>query len=190
MDRHKRAMYGITAVFILAQLAVILALVLKGRTDYARTVMLTTLLQLAFVFLEVKYKLFMSTYVRILVVVTLFLDAAFGYYFDLYVTSGVFDKFLHFFGAYTFSLFAYIFAAQLQGSSLKKPVKFILVACLGLSMGAFYEIFEFLSDSISRADPPSQPSLQDTDLDLTADLIGSILAGFHAAFRKFSDKYF
>ncbi len=190
MDRHKRAMYGLTAVFILAQLAVILALVLKGRTDYARSVVFTTFLQLVFVFLEVKYQLFMSTYVRVLVMVTFFLDAAFGYYFDLYVTSVVFDKFLHFFGAYTFSLFAYIFVAQLQGSSLAKPVKFILVACLGLSLGAFYEILEFIFDSISHADPPSQPNLLDTDLDLTADLLGSLLAGCHAALRKFSDKYF
>lgn len=190
MDRHKRAMYGLTAVFILAQLAVILALVLKGRTDYARSVVFTTFLQLVFVFLEVKYQLFMSTYVRVLVMVTFFLDAAFGYYFDLYVTSVVFDKFLHFFGAYTFSLFAYIFVAQLQGSSLAKPVKFILVACLGLSLGAFYEIMEFIFDSISHADPPSQPNLLDTDLDLTADLLGSLLAGCHAALRKFSDKYF
>jgi len=183
-------MYGLTAVFILAQLAVILALVLKGRTDYARSVVFTTFLQLVFVFLEVKYQLFMSTYVRVLVMVTFFLDAAFGYYFDLYITSVVFDKFLHFFGAYTFSLFAYIFVAQLQGSSLAKPVKFILVACLGLSLGAFYEILEFIFDSISHADPPSQPNLLDTDLDLTADLLGSLLAGCHAALRKFSDKYF
>jgi uncharacterized membrane protein YjdF len=129
-------------------------------------------------------------YVRVLVGLTIFLDAFLGYYFDLYVTSFVFDQFLHVFGTYACSLFGYILLAQILVNPVVKVVKFILVVSLGLSLGATYEILEFFTDYISNPMPPSQPSLLDTDLDLVGDALGALLAAAHAISRNFVNKYF
>ena len=132
----------------------------------------------------------MNTYVRVLMVLTIFFDALFGSYFDLYTSSFVFDKVLHTFGSYAFSLFAYILVMQMQTTLMDRPVKFILVLCLGVSLGVSYEILEFITDSISHPVPPSQPSLLDTDVDLIGDLVGALLAAFHVISRKFVNKEF
>jgi uncharacterized membrane protein YjdF len=132
----------------------------------------------------------MNNYIRAVMVLTLVSDAFFGYYLDLYATSSIFDKCLHVFGTYAFSLFAYVLVVQLLDNPVKRSFKFILVVCLGLSMGAFYEIIEFITDSISHPVPPSQPSLLDTDLDLTGDIIGAVFSAIHATFRTFIDRNF
>lgn len=190
MDKHRRAMYGITAVFVLVQIAVMCALAYRGRPDYIRSVAGTSALQVFFIVGEVRYNLFMSTYVRVLVTLTLFIDALFGYYFDLYVSSVVFDKILHCFGTYAFSLFAYIIVLQLQGNPIDRRVKFIFTVSLGLSLGAFYEILEFITDSIAQPVQPSQPNLLDTDLDLIADLAGAVLAAIHCVSKNFTERGF
>lgn len=188
MLKRNWAMVTITTVFLAAQAAVVLALAHKGQADYIRSVMATTGFWVAYSFLEARYSLYMNAYVRVLMVLTIFADAFFGYYFDLYATSFVFDKLLHVFGAYSVSLFAYILVAQFQPGPLARPVKFILVAALGLSMGGLYEILEFFTDSISRPYPPSQPSLLDTDVDLIGDLAGALVAAGHASWRNFADR--
>lgn len=167
-----------------------ITLSLKGRTDYLRSVIATNFFLVVYTFLENRYRLNMNTYVRVLILLTIFFDSFFGYYFDMYVSSFVFDKALHVFGTYAFSLFTYILVMQMLTNPLNSQVKFILVICLGLSLGTVYEILEFITDSISHPIPPSQPSLLDTDLDLIADLIGAVLAAFHVSSRKFVNKEF
>jgi len=65
-----------------------------------------------------------------------------------------------------------------------------LVVSLGVSLGAFYEILEFLTDIFSHPIPISQPSLLDTDLDLMGDVIGAVFAAIHAISRTFMDRNF
>lgn len=117
---------------------------------------------------------------------TIFFDAFFGDYFDLYEHSFVFDKLLHVFGSYAFSLFAYTLVAQLPGTQIGRPARFILTLCLGVSLGVFYEISEFIGDLVSHPMPPNQPGLLDTDLDLVGDTIGAFFAAVQAALKKSS----
>jgi hypothetical protein len=91
---------------------------------------------------------------------------------------------------YTFSLFFYVLAAQLLRHPVNRLFKFILIVSLGLSLGTFYEILEFLTDTFSHPALVSQPSLLDTDLDLIGDLIGAVLAGIHASSTTFMDQNF
>lgn len=190
MGKNKWSAITITSVFCVAQIAIMISLIYKGHSDYFRSVMATTCCWLFYTFLEIRYQLKMSDYIRVLMVLTIFFDAFFGYCSDLYVCSFVFDKALHVFGSYAFSLFAYILVMQMQTKPIDKPVKFILVLCLGISIGVAYEILEFIIDNISHPNPPSQPSLLDTDIDLIGDLIGAVLAGFHVISRKFINKEF
>jgi hypothetical protein len=188
--KNKWSVITITAVFLVVQAAVIIGLMFNSPPDYLRSVLGTTGFWLIYTFLEARYHLKMNTYVRVLMVLTIFMDAFFGLYCNLYVSSFVFDKVLHFFGTYAFSLFAYILVMQMQKDPVDTAVKFILVACLGLSLGAFYEILEFSIDSISHPIPPSQPSLLDTDIDLIGDMLGALLAGFHVISRNFINREF
>lgn len=190
MVKSKWAMVTITAVFLLVQIVVMFGIAHKGHSDYIRSVMVTTGFWIGYSVLEARYDFAMSTYVRTLMVLSIFMDAFFGYYYDLYATSFVFDKMLHVFGTYSFSLFGYVLMVQWLKSPLPAPFKFILITAIGLSFGTLYEILEFFTDSISHPYPPSQPSLLDTDVDLIGDFIGAVAAAVHALYRKFLNRIF
>jgi uncharacterized membrane protein YjdF len=188
--RNVRAIVTITVVFLILQIAVILALAYQGRPDYMRSVAGTTVFMVVYTFLEARYGLIMNNYVRVLVMLAILIDGLFGYCFNLYTTSAVFDKVLHIFGTYAFALFFYVLVVQMIANPVVKPVKFILAACLGLSIGASYEILEFFTDSLSHPSPPSQPSLWDTNTDLISDAVGALLAAVHVVFRTFINRDF
>jgi uncharacterized membrane protein YjdF len=190
MTNYKLMMLGITVLFLASQILILLGLAGEGHFDYCRSVMVTACFWIVYTLLETRYGLYLNNYIRALMVLTLVSDGFFGYYLDLYATSTIFDKFLHAFGTYSLSLFAYVLVVQLLDKPVKRSFKFILVVCLGLSIGAFYEIIEFITDSISHPVPPSQPSLLDTDLDLIGDTIGALLAAMHATYRTFIDRDF
>jgi len=190
MNRYNVSMLSITTLFIVSQILLTFELARQGHFDYIRSVMVTTSFWLIYTFSEARYRWRMNNYVSVLVVLTIMSDSFFGYYLDFYATSTIFDKIQHVFGTYAFSLFAYILVVQLLGNPVSRSFKIILVVCLGLSIGAFYEILEFLTDQISHPVPPSQPSLLDTDLDLIGDVLGAVLAALHATSRTFINEKF
>ncbi|MBC8016061.1 MAG: hypothetical protein H7X79_10015 [Sporomusaceae bacterium] len=184
MNHYKLPMLSITALFFIAQILLILGLAEKGHIDYVQSVLVTTGFWAIYLYLEARYKLNMSNYVRIIMLLALVSDGFFGNYVNFYATSTVFDKIQHVFGTYAFSLFAYTLVAGLLKSPVQRSVTFILIISLGVSIGAFYEILEFFTDSMSHPVPPSQPSLLDTNLDLISDVIGALLAAIHVTYRK------
>ena len=190
MTNNQFTSLKINVVFLTIQIILMLELYRQGQYSYTRSILVTTCLWGLYTFLEIKYVFSMNTYVRIIILLTLIFDGFFGCFLDLYTTSSVFDKCLHVFGTYAFSLFAYVLVFQLLKHPINSYFKFILVVCLGVSLGAFYEILEFLTDTISHPTPISQPSLLDTDLDLMGDVIGANLAAIHATFKKFIDGNF
>lgn len=190
MTKDKSTLLKISILFIAIQLVLIFELARSGQSSYARSVMVTTFFWGMYTFLEARYGFYMNTYVRTIVIISILADSFLGSYLDLYTTSFIFDKILHVFGSYSFSLFAYILAIQLVNHSVNPSFKFIFIVSLGLSIGAFYEILEFLTDTFSHPNPISQPSLLDTDLDLIGDLIGAIIAAAHGTFRTFMNRNF
>lgn len=184
MNHHKAIMLVLMGVFILIQVAVILGLIEKGYPGFVRGTAATTCLVIIYSFLESKYGIYMSNFVRAIVLITIISDSFFGQYLEYFITSTVFDKGLHTFGTYSFSLFFYILIGQLPANQISRPFKFIMIICLGLSLGAVYEIFEFIIDMTTKPSFPGQPSLLDTNLDLVSDLIGAIIAATHATFSK------
>ena len=185
MANDKSALLRITIIFFVIQMILMFALFRQGQYSYTRSVMATTCFWAIYTFLEARYKFYMNAYVRVMIVLTLLLDGFFGNYLDLYTTSSIFDKILHVVGTYAFSLFAYVLVAQLLKQPVSSSFKFILVVSLGVSLGGFYEILEFLTDAFSHPIPISQPSLLDTDLDLIGDVVGAVLAAIHVISRTF-----
>lgn len=176
-------------VFLAIQIALMLGLANQGYPAFIRSVAATTVAWFAYVWLESRCFFSISNYVRTAVMLTIVFDSFFGYYLGYYVTSTIFDKLLHIFGAYAFSLFVYVLAVQRLSSPLPRIINSILIISLGISLGALYEIAEFLVDSFGNPVLPGQPSLLDTDLDLIGDTVGAILAAIHFQYAEFIERH-
>lgn len=190
MVNDKSTSLKINTLFFVIQLILMFDLSRQGQDSYARSIMATTCFWAIYEFLEARYRFYMHTYVKFLAVLTLLLDGFFGIYLDLYTTSSIFDKILHVFGTYAFSLFAYVLVVQLFKYPFHLAFKFILIVSLGVSLGTFYEILEFLTDTFLHPIPISQPSLIDTDLDLIGGTVGAVCAAIHGSFKPFFDRKF
>lgn len=186
MLKHEQLRLISSAVFLAAQILLLLGLHAKGYPDFMRSVAVTTYVWIIYSYFEFKYGFYMDNYVRLLAMTALLSDGFFGYYLEYYVESFVFDKVQHVFGTYAFSLFAYVLVVQLMPRKMPSRLfTFILVAALGISIGAFYEIAEFLVDQFAHPIIPSQGGLLDTDLDLICDILGSVLAGAQVSYTRF-----
>lgn len=169
----------LTGTFLAILASIAWSLVQQGRYDYAQNIAIKIVFWVIYTFWEVRSGITISNYIRASVMAILISDSYFGLYLDYYVTSSIFDKVQHVFGSYVFSLFAYSIICKLSQPMIGRGFTFIFILTLGLSMGAIYEVGEFLGDSIAKPSMPSQPNLLDTDLDLIADIMGSLLAAVH-----------
>lgn len=185
MSRHTLNMSRINILILLCQAAVICGLARGLHFDYVKYVLITTGLWLVYMFLEARYRLYMNNFVRAMMGITLVNDSFLGYYFDLYLRSPASDRVLHLFAVYSLSLFTYILVVQFQKNAVSRSLKFILVLCLGISIGTVNEIIEFSADIFSHSPVPNQIGLLDTDLDLVSDVLGAVCAAGHVTFRNF-----
>ncbi|WP_094604837.1 hypothetical protein SPSIL_019050 [Sporomusa silvacetica DSM 10669] len=179
MTAHKKTMLILTSTFLVVLVSIAWNLVQQGRYDYAQNIIIKIVLWILYTFWEVKSGITISNYIRASVMTILISDSYFGLYLDIYVTSSIFDKVQHVFGSYVFSLFAYSIICKLAQPMIGRGFTFIFILTLGLSIGAIYEVGEFLGDSIAKPSMPSQPNLLDTNLDLIADIMGALLAAVH-----------
>lgn len=130
-----------------------------------------------------KYKI--KSYVKTFIVITIILDIVFGFYFNLYHTSNWFDKAMHMFGCFSFTLlFISIIHSNIKRFSHSKIIIFILITSLGITSGVFYEFIEFGWDIISKS--KTQKGLLDTNLDLIFDTFGAMAAASLILYRKVS----
>ena len=60
----------------------------------------------------------------------------------------------------------------------------LLREAIGMVAGNINEIIEFAVDTIMKPQILNQPILQDTDLDLISNTIGSVLAGIHSMYSS------
>jgi len=121
-------------------------------------------------------------YIYILVGITLISHFTLGEYLNLYSTTKWFDNLLHVFGSFSFALFFFsIFSRILPFYTITKILTFTFIALFGISAGAVFEIIEFLSDSFLNTN--LQNGLFDTNVDMIADVIGSIIAGIFGALK-------
>ena len=100
-----------------------------------------------------------------------------GYVWDLYDRFEWFDEVLHGFTTFAFTLLLVllIYDVTLKGAQTR-PVLFVLTAAsLGIAIGVLWEIAEWVYDQMV----PENAILGkvDTIIDLTMDILGSVLAG-------------
>lgn len=114
----------------------------------------------------------------ILIILVLFFHSYFGYYLDLYNKSKMFDRFLHAYGSFSFSLLFYFLLSNflIYGGSVAFRALYIFL--LGVTIGAIYEAIEYFIDS--KHDLKLQRGLKDTDFDIIADILGSLASAAYA----------
>lgn len=104
-----------------------------------------------------------------------------GFFLRLYGRSKTFDRFSHALGAFAFSQAAYFTLTSLFSEAIPKLLAAIIIGALGVTLGVFVEIIEFVLDLRKKKELKLQKGLRDTDFDLIADVIGSAAAGAFAS---------
>lgn len=119
--------------------------------------------------------------ISFLVILVILLHLLFGVHLKIYKKTITFDRFLHFLGTLTFSLFLYsLFDYFLNPSLNPKFISYVLVLTIGISLGTFFEIVEFIIDSYKNTG--HQHGLKDTMIDLIFDFIGAFFASIISIF--------
>jgi hypothetical protein len=182
MDTYLRISMVLCIVLIAAQGVSLMGIVSRGNHDFVSNIIGSTLFWLAYTVFEYIYKLRINYYLRLAVVIAIVSDGFCGFYLNLYGTSSLFDRIQHIFSAYALALFFYAILMQFMNKpdEIRPWIKFVLVAAIGMAAGSLNEIIEFLADTALKPQILNQPSLEDTDLDLISNTIGSVLAGIHS----------
>jgi hypothetical protein len=173
----------ISIIFFAIQFSIVLALIITQKTYYIRDVIFITAIAAVYLFLEVKFCISVSNYIRGCLVLVILVHEIGGKIVELYLSSAMFDKYLHIFGIYSLVLFVYAVMQQFMEISFKSRLnKFIFLTLIGISLGAFFEILEFMADITLQPKLPNQKDLMDTNLDLITDCVGALIAAFHLCF--------
>lgn len=119
-------------------------------------------------------------YIVLLAMLAVFVNIWFGYYLDWFNRSKVFDRYLHTYGSFSFALLAYSLIQNLFEAGGSRAFQSLFVFATGMALGAMFELIEAREDY--KEGTNNQKGLQDTNMDLLGDLIGSLLAGVFAFF--------
>ncbi len=119
-------------------------------------------------------------YIVLLAMLAVFINCFFGHYLDWFNRSKVFDRYLHAYGSFSFALLAYSLIQNLFEAGGSETFQSLFVFATGMTLGAVFELIEAREDY--KKGTNNQRGLQDTNMDLLGDLIGSLLAGVFAFF--------
>lgn len=159
----------------------IIKLFAAGKKPYAKAA-LSTYVFYTIVFLTIWiFKIAVPAYTLLLTMLTILGACFFGHYLGGYTKSRTFDRYLHGFGAFSFSLFAYCILDDFIDTRSSTLFQAIFIFFAGNTLGVFFELIEMLHDR-KGDEPKSQKGLQDTDMDMLFNLIGSLLAGVFGYF--------
>jgi len=187
MEKRNKLINLITVIFLILQILIGYGLVINNQGNNIYEVIITTAFFIGYTFFEIKYDLYLSNYIRVLVMLTILLHNFVGNYLNFYTKSFIFDKGLHCFGTYAFTLFTYVIINETikDYTNKKKSLEFIFIFCIGIALGAFFEFLEFAIDLTLKPSIPAQGTLLDTNLDMIWDTVGSAIAAFHLTLTNF-----
>lgn len=170
----------IDIIFLIVQAITLVGFIFDKSYEYILGLVTTTTLYFIYVYLENKYHIYMNKFVRLCVIITLISNHLLGEKFELYKQPGLFDKALHVFGTYSFTLFVYLIIIQIiKISFTSKLSNFIFIVMLGITIGVSFEVLEFILDLTFNLKTPLQTNLMDTNLDIVSDIIGALLAALY-----------
>lgn len=173
----------LTISFSIIMILVTIGFLIEKEYNFIYNSILIYFNYLLIIYIEKKKKRMIKDYIKALVIISFMLHSVVGQYYDLYKTSVWFDKVLHIFGTFSFSLCFYsIFDLNMKFFSKSKIFIFILLISIGITGGVFLENLEFILDIIFKT--KNQHSLLDTNLDLIFNTFGAVIAGILGMFSK------
>ena len=117
-------------------------------------------------------------YIILLTMLSLFMTCFLGLHMEWFSRSKVFDRYVHAITSFSVALLVYSLIENLFTAGGSNAFKSLFVFTIGMTDGALFELIEAAHDSKSNI--KDQKGLKDTNMDLLADLIGSLLAGVFA----------
>lgn len=146
-------------------------LIMASRGDWRATLVLGGFLALSVAFVSFRRRL--PNLFDLLFVATTMLNAA-GYVWNLFTRLAFYDEFAHGLTAFSLSLALgfLLYGSVVASFRHHRPLFVVVIASLGISAGALWEIFEFATNMRS--------GLGDTIWDLIYDSLGAIAGGLVA----------
>ena len=161
-------------LFSVTELSAIASMNKKQKKQGAKA-SLTSFICYALIFLAVwAFSLWVPSYVLLLSMVAIFINCIFGYYLDWFNRSKVFDRYLHAYGTLSFTLLAYCLIRNLFETGGSRAFLSLFTFTTGMALGAVFELIEAAADAKNGTN--NQRGLQDTNMDILGDLIGSLVA--------------
>lgn len=152
-----------------------------GKNPYGKAV-LSTYIFYTLVFIAVWiFKISVPSYILFITMLTILGSCFFGHYLGGYTKSKIFDRYLHAFGAFSFSLLIYCIIDNYINTASSKLFQAIFIFLAGSTLGVFFELIEMCHDR-KKDDPKCQKGLKDTNMDMLFNLIGKLVAGLFAYF--------
>lgn len=183
MDKDKKIKQIIFVVFTLIYTILSILFIINKQTSYLVESIFIYSAYIFYAYLEKKGKIFVRWFILALGLINAIIHSYMGHYLRFYDTSLYFDKFLHVYGIFSFSLVSYSIIVMSPNISINSKLWiFIIVALCGITIGALFEIVEFTMDTVFKTQ--GQKGLLDTNLDLVSDVVGALAAGLFAANSK------
>jgi VanZ family protein len=133
-----------------------------------------------FVLLMIVYwlvKLKIPEILLIFAMIAIWCNSYFGYSRYLFETSRIFDRFMHAYGTFSYTLLVFAILRNFVQTGGSKLFVILFVFTLGNTIGALFEIFEFYSDM--KKGTHAQQGLKDTNMDMIFNVIGSVAAALY-----------
>ncbi|CAH2215306.1 hypothetical protein [Tepidibacter aestuarii] len=183
MIKKDRSSRFLTISFSIIMILVVIGFLIKKEYNFIYNSIMIYVSYLFIIYFENKNKKMIKSYIKALVIIAYILHNVVGQYFNLYQNSIWFDKALHIFGTFAFSLLFYsMLDLSIKFFSESKIFIFIILMSIGVTGGAFLESGEFILDIIMNT--KNQHGLLDTNLDLIFNAFGAVLAGILGAFNE------
>ena len=122
------------------------------------------------------------SYILLLSMLTILGACFLGHYLGGYTKSRTFDRYLHAFGSFSFSLLTYCTLNNFINTGSSKLFQSVFIFCVGNTLGVFFELMEMCHDISKKEEPKTQKGLRDTGMDMIFNLIGSSLAAIFSFF--------
>lgn len=165
-------------IFVFAELIIIFQLY-SIKKNVGLKSSLTSFIIFCFILLfKLLFKFTLPYYILLLSLLAVFFDSFIGYRLEYYSKSIKFDRYLHGYSVFSYSLLLFYLLSNFLDIGGSKLFLALFIALLGISCGVLIEIFEFMNDSKHNTD--MQRGLKDTNFDLIFDVIGSVLAAVFA----------
>jgi hypothetical protein len=148
----------------------------RKKTDLILQSIVIYIVFLIILYITNRYNIYVNRIFIILSFITVLGHSFIGKALDFYKKFRNYDRLLHFFGTFSFSLFSFdIFYKSMLLANTSGIYKFIITFSFGITLGAFVELIEFIADIFTKQQ--NQKGLMDTNFDILFNIMGAFLAG-------------